>query len=124
MSKNIIWGKNSFEKYGVMGEDTGINGLRVGDVVDIKGYNSIIVYDESLRRYTAMGFMGLSLEQIKDKVDGLFNVKYTFEKINNTNISDISGCNISIREANDGKMPIYISDIKKAFGDNIKLVIE
>ena len=124
MSEKIIWGLNSFENFGVMGEETNVNGLRVGDVVDIDGDDCIVIYDSAKRRYSVLGYMMYSLEELREQQKNFFLIRYTFDKINNQNIADISGFQITIREVIDNKRPIYLSDIKKAFGENIKLIIE
>lgn len=121
--EKIITNLKIGRKYGFLGEETKFKNLKVGDVITVDGYDSIVVYDIGYERYSVLGFLAHDISNLGEKMNCDYKVKYSYKKINNENITEISGFNLEIRELIDGKIPVYKNDIESIFGKDIEIII-
>lgn len=121
--EKIITNLKIGRKYGFLGEETKFKNLKVGDVITVDGYDSIVVYDIGYERYSVLGFLAHDISNLGEKMNCDYKVKYPYKKINNENITEISGFNLEIRELIDGKIPVYKNDIESIFGKDIEIII-
>lgn len=121
--EKIITNLKIGRKYGVLGEETNFKDLKVGDIITVDNYDSIIVFDNQCERYSVLGFLAHDISNLGEKMNCDYKVKYSYKEINNENITDISGFNLEIRELINGKIPVYKNDIESIFGKDIEILI-
>lgn len=80
--------KNNGKFFGNVGEDTGVNNLKVGDIVEINGTCRVVCYDDELNYYSIYG--GFNSELSKLIKNHNVKLKNNHHKLNQDNLSKTS----------------------------------